>query len=394
MRQDGRQTAVTRAATVPRWADLDAARRERRIAAFATPYQDRIREISDAGPELEDLADSFPAALFALAAHDIPAAERSALIGDIVAGLPLKDVAQRLDLPWWVRRLPAQAFTGPLGPLPADAGFGLRIGPLLPICEGMAGEWLRRVSMAYAICGVDAATWVARHFRSTMPIAADEHFHILCAWIWHADKPETPAGALIRKPWSAQQSARRATEEIIGWRRRIALARHIGRGFGDTWVEDGTALGYRFVALRTIFDFIGEAELMDNCLDQYAARLEQGPIRVFSVRKDGRTVADVEIAPHEQEASMPCITQVRAPRNRRASPDIWRAAYAWLGGQALKPADLGQQNRQLRARRSSERAIWAPYLAALPPNLAEQFVATVILAPGRRRGRREPGTRR
>jgi hypothetical protein len=388
MRQDGKQQTVPRRRNPGTDPDARDARRERRIASYAPEVRQKVIDLSRGLPELEDLADSFPAALFALSVHPMDEDERAELVSSVCDGLPLRDLAERLGLPWWLRKLPAQTFVEPLGLLPTDAEVGTRISAILPLGGATAGEWLRRLSISYRICGVDAALWVARHFRSAMPIASEEHFQILCAWIWHADQPDTPAGALVRKAWSPQLSARRATEEIIAWRRRLALARHIGRGFGETWVADGTALGYEFVALRTVTDFIGEATVMDNCLDQYATRLESGPVRVFSVRRDGKTVADLEISAHEQEASMPAISQVRAPRNRRASPDVWQAAYAWLGSQPLKPADLTLLSRRPRSKRLSERVIWAPYLLHLAPDLRERFEVTIIeTASGRRRTR-------
>ena len=72
---------------------------------------------------------------------------------------------------------------------------------------------------------------------------------------------------------------------------------------------------------------------MSNCLDQYADHLKFGDIRVFSVWKDGMRVANIEIGAHEDDRNIPTIEQVRGPQNSRVSPEVWRAAYAWIGSQ-------------------------------------------------------------
>ena len=101
--------------------------------------------------------------------------------------------------------------------------------------------------------------------------------------------------------------------------------------------SDGAAAGYNFVALRTVDDFVTESEALDNCLDQYADHLRAGATAVFSIRKNARSVACVEIGLHEAEVTMPTVVQLRAARNRRAPPEVWQATYAWIGSQRLEP---------------------------------------------------------
>ena len=87
-------------------------RRRRRMLSFHSSVRERIEELSSASRALEDLADSFPALLFAMATgYATPARQRKAL-HLVVEGAPLRTAASALGLAWWTRRLPAQAFGG------------------------------------------------------------------------------------------------------------------------------------------------------------------------------------------------------------------------------------------------------------------------------------------
>jgi len=363
-------------------AEDPACRRTRRIEAFAPDYRRFVQDLANSCCRIEDLADSFPALLFALATGYGTPAGREAAFALIKAGAPLRRAADALGLPWWLRHLPAQAFTGPLGSVPSAPEFAARIAPFIPSQPALAGPWLERVLYACQAGHAEFALWTGRQFRGPKPLASERTFLELTAWAWHAFHPDTPGHRLLRKAWEPSLSARRAAEEVGAWRHRIALDLCLGTGLADTWLAEGSALGYDFVALRTAHDFIAEAEAMDNCLDQYAHRLECGTVRVFSVRRQSRIVADLEIAAHEHEFGIPMITQLKSARNRRAPLEVWQAAYAWLGGQSIRPAaaDLALLGGGDRERRMIE--LWRPYLDTLSLAHRRRF-ENVVLDIGR-----------
>jgi hypothetical protein len=370
-------------------------RRTRRLEAFAPDYRRFVQNLADCCQHVEDLADSFPALLFALATGYGTSAGREAAFAHIRAGDPLRQAAEALGLPWWLRRLPAQAFTAPLGPIPSAPEFSTRVTPLIPSQQEAAAPWLERVLYAYQAGHAEFALWVGRQFRGAKPQGSERSFIELTAWAWQALNHDNPGYRLLRRPWEPGLSARRAAEEVGAWRQRIALHLCLGEGIADTWLAGGSALGYDFVALRTACDFIAEAEAMDNCLDQYANRLECGAVRVFSVRRQGRIVADLEIAAHEHEFGMPMITQLKSSRNRRAPLEAWQAAYAWLGSQSIRPAapDLALLAGTEHGHRLIE--FWRPYLDALCDGHRRRFETLVLglsnAGSRRRRSRRTSG---
>ena len=188
-------------------------------------------------------------------------------------------------------------------------------------------------------------------------------------------------------------SFKRAREELAAWRQRLRLVECLGPGIESPWLADGTALGFEFVALRTVDDFIAESEALENCLDQYADHLHTGLTAVFSIRKGERRVACVEIGLHDEEVTMPTIVQLRAARNRRAPPEIWQATYAWLGGQGLEPLSPERHVPKPINRADARRKLWAPYLDFLAGTPHEPPFRRLMLqqAGGRREVRRRPG---
>lgn len=359
----------------PRADETKLARRARRLNAFVPVYRQRIHELMAADERLEDLADSFPGLLFAYATGFGDGDARARSIRLVLTGAPLRAAAEAIGLPQWLRRLPASAYAVPLRPMPLNEDFACRMHGLVPGSQLTGGAWLARVLLANEVCGEDAAVWIARQYRGAGPQADDLcHLHVL-AWIWHAGRPQALPHRLLRLRWHAQIAVRRAEEEIELWRQRLALAVALGEGVKDTWLAEGHSRGYDFVALKSAEDFIAEAERMDNCLDQYAHRLEGRAVRVFSVRKDGRSVANLEIACHEQELGIPAIAQLRAIRNRRAATDVWQAAYAWLGSQQIRQADPELLRQDKASRRRTTAKLWRPFLESLSGETRGLFAA-------------------
>ena len=178
-------------------------------------------------------------------------------------------------------------------------------------------------------------------------------------------------------------SFRRAREELATWRQRLRLIECLGPGIESPWLADGIAFGFSFVALRTVDDFITESEVLENCLDQYADQLHGGLNAVFSIRKGTRRVACVEIGLHKEEVTMPTVVQLRALRNRRAPPEVWRATFAWLGGQRLEPLAPERHLPKPFKRLAARRELWKPYLQHVGGSCEEQAIRLAILHSGR-----------
>jgi hypothetical protein len=339
------------------------ARRQLRIEAFHPSYRRFIAELTSCAPELEDLADSFPALLFALVSGFATAGKRARAFELVCDGAPLREAADAMGLAWWLRKLPAQAFTEPLPVFPTDQDFAFRIAALIPREARRLPIWLARVGHAYECGGEAYALWIARQADLTSP--PEDVFVFLAAWAWFSLHPGHIGHRLLRRLWTSEMSFKRAREEMTAWRQRLRLIESLGPGIETPWLADGVASGYSFVALRTPDDFIAESVALENCLDQYADHLHSGLIALFSIRKGARRIACVEIGLHGEEVTMPTIVQLRGARNRRAPPEVWQAAYGWMGSQRLEPLSPRRHAPSPLKRLEARRHLWRPYLEFL-----------------------------
>lgn len=376
-------TAGTASSSV---AQANARSRREPVSDFEPAAQKTILALIERSRAFEDLAGSFPALLFALATGHGSAEARAHAMAAIESGAPLRQAAVLLGVPMWLRRVPAAALQGSLAGLPFDPELAQRLAESVPSEPNVARLWL--MSVAYCCRAADAefgtwvASWAGRSSAMLLPVVADR-FRLLAAWGWASRNRDSALGALLRRPWSPAMGPRRAMEEVLAWRHRIDLKLHLDAcpPPGDSCPS--TALGYEFVPLRTAQDFIAESLAMDNCLDQYGDRLATRRTQVFSVRRGNRILADVEIGGHDEEPTMPAIRQLRGPRNRRASAEIWRAAYVWLGSQPIRPmAPNGTHaTASPAARRTAAFELWRDYLedrsAALTCEEIESLLAGI-----------------
>ncbi|MBN9259989.1 MAG: hypothetical protein J0J14_03880 [Hyphomicrobium sp.] len=325
---------------------------------FPASFRTQIAELTEGGRNIEDLAASFPALLFALATDYATPERRRVALDAILAGKKLKAVAQLLGLPFWLRRLPPAALTGPLPVLPDDPDFALTAVPALPRQPEAMLPWLDFISLADRLAGRDVALWFARHHRLTPPVAANAEALWTLAWAFYAKHPDTLAGRIQRRSWTPRTGPRSARDETANWRKRIEGLLALGTGFPDTWFANGTAMGYEFIALKGPEDLFAECASMRNCLDLYALRLGHMRSRLFSVRARGKSIATLELGLRNDEVGVPFIVQLRGIGNRRASPSVWQAVHAWMGSQSF--AHLDHVPRPKRMSLVLRREIWAP----------------------------------
>jgi hypothetical protein len=108
-----------------------------------------------------DLAVSFPALLFALA---VPRSglDPARAIDRAIEGASLAKVAAAADVPLWLRRLPPEALSRPLGKLPDGEVFRRQIANHLPHSPKVSPIWLQAVADIADLAHEAAAVWIAR----------------------------------------------------------------------------------------------------------------------------------------------------------------------------------------------------------------------------------------
>ncbi|MEZ5775538.1 MAG: hypothetical protein R3D33_12765 [Hyphomicrobiaceae bacterium] len=347
---------------------------------FAPPHRTDVQELAASSRALADLADSFPAMLFALATGYGTATARRHCLELVLAGRPLKEAAAELGLPLWLKRLPPEAFDTPLTRLPAGEEFGRRIVNHLPLESWKAVSWFRRVTVAADLAGEDFALWLAWRTKAAPRHRDINRIVLLSAWAFYSSRPDTLGHGLLRGAFAPGLGFRKALEEAEAWKRRVDLAIAIGEGISDAWYPEGEVNGFRFVPLQTLDDFLAEAAAMDNCLDQYGTKVGMRATRIFSVRQGERRIADVEFGPHDDDCTMPAIEQLRGPGNRRVPAAVWTAAYAFLGQQKPRPLGSGLRSATIAGSRAAAKRIWRPFVEATTDRASTPLVRAFLRA--------------
>lgn len=307
-----------------------------------------LRRLVGSCPRALDLAVAFPGALYVLATRQGAQRRRQKALDLVAAGAPLKDVALTLDLPFWLRRLPPEAFSGRLTALPKSDVFARRIANHLPTSAENSAFWLRSIIFGAQACDDYFALWLAQQAIFMEPGEPEKLFGLLAAYAWFSNVDLARARGLIVVPWRPEMALDTAVCAAKSWLNRMRLVLQLGEGvLTDPWLAPGEARNFSFVPLLDHGAILAEAHAMQNCADQYADRLARDKCRLFSVRRRGVRVATLEIGPHPREAGVLAISQLKARHNLPANAETWQAAHTWMGAQKeLKRTSTGAQTER------------------------------------------------
>jgi hypothetical protein len=334
-----------------------------RIGLYQPMWRSAVAEVARQNPALSDLAESFPALLFALATRYGTPEQRQAAVDAVSIGAPLDAAAEALGLAWWTRKLPAGSFRDPFPVFPIDADFSRRMASLVPDGLHASTQWLTAVSEAVPAGGRQYTLWVARHGTALMGTLTESQRQAFHAWVWMGWHPGTIGHALVRRPWASDLGIKRVMDEFGAFLSRVALADALGEGKLGGFVTDLAVHGLTFRPLRTAFDYIAAAAALDNCLEQYADRLRRGTCAVAVILDGPEIVGCVEMGPHPTESAMPAIVQLRIAKNRRAPASLWSAAYAWLAACDMRPLIPHALSPSDVERTHTRATLWGAYLA-------------------------------
>lgn len=342
------------------------------VRRYAMPVRREVRRMIRSSDRLADLARVFPGAVYALAIDHGPLDCRLEALDLVGSGAALKLVSDALGLPFWLRRLPPEAFVGPIPRLPSSDSFSRRVANVLPRSRRSSALWLQTVAFAERAAGEEFAIWLARQPVYEERGSPERLFAVLAAYAWFSLAPSTRAYSLIVVPWRPEIALDTALCAAKSWLNRLRLVLQLKPGvIRDTWFPPGESMGFSFAPLRDDKALLEEASAMHNCADQYAERIARDKCRLFSVQRRGRRVATLEIAQHTRELGVLDIAQLKARGNLPAPREVWAAAHAWLASQPsllrslpLVPPerllDQGEWTALMRPYREQTGASWLP----------------------------------
>ncbi len=302
---------------------------------FATEDRREIRRLMRLSPRMIDLAAVFPGALVAIARDELDPQTRRNAMELVLGGAHLKDIALAVDMPLWVRKLPPEAFNGPLPRLPHSESYARRIVNCLPQTRSESTMWLKGTAFAAEAVHEEFAIWLANQSVFSGDGDPARMFSVLAAYAWYSGQPGKPAHSLIMVPWRPEISLETALCAAKSWLNRVRLSLQLRPGvIPDGWLQPGEHKGLEFRPLLDAAQLLEEAQGMHNCADQFADRLARDRSRLWSVRRrNGQRMATLEISQHPRESGVLDIVQLKARHNLPAPLEVWQAAHAWMSMQ-------------------------------------------------------------
>ncbi len=161
------------------------------ISGFDPKIKTSVRRLVYSSPRLADLARVFPVAIHVLALRLAPLSRRRRALALVETGAQLKEVGAALHVPMWMRRLPAEAFRGPLPHIAQGDGFSRRIVNHLPRQSDDAAFWLNTVAFAQAAAGDAFALWLAQQALFRHAGEPQKLFGVLAAYAWYSTSINT-----------------------------------------------------------------------------------------------------------------------------------------------------------------------------------------------------------
>jgi hypothetical protein len=335
---------------------------ERQLGRYADRFQRSVHRLARRHPYLADLAASFPALLFALA---VPRnrLDPEPLIARVMAGAPLRQVCEEAGVAWWLRRLGPEAFVRPLPKLPDSADFRRRVANHLSRSPRLAPVWLQAVADAAEIDGEEFILWIACQLARDCKRAKLDRIRQVGLWAWFSNQPGTRGHALIDRPWNRFMSFTAALAAARSWQTKVELYLNLGdEPIADVWLHPCRVAGYDFVPLHSSDQIAEEAVAMRNCVASYGYTLAHNRSRLWSMQRDGRRVATLQVARRYPDP-LPSIVQLQTARNQNATVEMWWAARRWLNAHDLPRIRTNERSLLHAAplHRASWVAFWRPY---------------------------------
>lgn len=337
---------------------------ERRLRRYQPRFQESVRALAMRHSRIADLAASFPALLFALAAPR-PGLDSTPALARVIDGRALAEVAAAAEVPLWLRKLPAEAFVRPIARLPGSERFRRQIANHLPRSPKLAPMWLQAVADVAELAHESAAVWIARELAREPRRVKPARLRLISLWAWFSCQPATFGHALIERPWTPDMRIGPALAAADHWRNIVALHVNLGaHPIADMWLQPGRVAGYEFLPLASIPAITEEAKAMKNCLNTYGYNLAHNRSRLWSVRREGERVATLRIACRYRDPLLN-IVELKSAGNADVSRELWWAARRWLHLHDLSRIEIGQRDwGTAPLNRTSWLSLWRPYWLA------------------------------
>lgn len=328
-------------------------------------FRRRLRSFAHSSIALGDLVYTFPALAIWIAAGQGAQTARFAALQAVADGKTLKDVAAAAGLPYWLRKLPPEAFVEKVPELPGSDSFSRRIVNTVPCDPEVTAMWLHWVVAGERLCGERFAVWIGSKQIYSSDGPGGDILWPLAGYAWFSLCGRGEARGLIRRPWQPAMSFVVAAEETRNFVLRLLLDHcRDAAGVCGRWYVEQRASGYRVVPLRKVGELEEEGSVMDNCVATYAPAVAKGECLIYSIRRGNRHVATMEVRANWARGGEPVITQLYGYGNGPADQGVVRAVTKWLGRQGRYPVSAPKSVADATVDSARWIALWAPFWEA------------------------------
>lgn len=309
---------------------------------FAPEVQPAVARLLAASRHYSELSTTFPGLLFVVATTSPRTGKFRRLSAMIERERPLRQIASAAGLPFWMRRLPPEAFTVEADlALPVSPRFSKRIVNHLPDGNSDPAMWMSSIAFAATACHEHFALWLARQpvFEEVNP--PEELFGLLAAFAWHSDQTAGPARRLIGRPWQPGMAMASAVFEASSWLNRMMLCvQSSAAPARQPWIAEAEVDGYRFLPLLSADEILSEATALNHCIDQMGLAIARGQCALFSMQKNGQRLATVEVQRRSVLDGTLQVSEIKGRHNAEVPREWHETARRWIAATQPPPGQI------------------------------------------------------
>ena len=169
----------------------------------------------------------------------------------------------------------------------------------------------------------DIRDWVLASYRSSVP------HHVAMALGGPFERGK--GSQFVTRQFSPDMSMGTVLALSNEWHEAVAEGGEMEGGsfdFATPWFADGESNGYQIKAITNNADLYREGKEMHHCVGTYSGDVRQGGRYIYSVRKDEKKVATLELGRGDDNKIH--LGQIRCKQNKRVPPDIEKAVRKWF----------------------------------------------------------------
>jgi hypothetical protein len=324
-----------------------------------------VSQFTDGDDVLKQLVKNSPALIAALATEAGTDEARAQALALIRSG-NVRAAESVLDLPQWYRSFDITAFACGIPNLAVSSHFGEQIVQFIPEVDSHQVRFLLAMEAALKHADERFFLWLAREMRRNNLSLSVKQTSLLAIYATFSEATAAPATQFMQQPWTTDLQIKTAARAALSWFCwMVFVCVTPNAQLRDTWRCGGRFHGMDVKALATPFDVLEAANALQNCAYQYGPLLMKNDCRLFSLSRDGKIIAMIELSSNGRYL---VPSQIKGMNNTAPPDEAYRAVYAFLaesdcsGGGDGMPLSGGYEFESAAAMGGRWKALMSPFI--------------------------------